>query len=361
MARNRRLSRSPSPDPYDPDAPSPSQYLSEITLSQHPQTYELSQSLPEPKPNEKAKLSQKPFAVTAKAVTSLSRLLLFKALSGQAIDRRKCFEEALPPDIRSDRISNAILQEAELRLQNVWGLQIKSVPDFMANSLSAKYKDRFYVINPVSDPQGRHSLAIHNQEHTCEEKGLLMVVLALAFCKGTPVQSNAGTGERSKSEGDKTSIYTARWIHDVDLYRLLNNLDDTIPDEPPRHNVAKAGSKRKSVSSSAPSPAKNRRARTSNMIDVETLLEKFVSMDYLLKKKSMEFFRSSSQDESRNAALSEDGFSYAMGPRAALEIGRRQLVYFCADIMGQQPDPTMLEEIDDEGVDDEDEGIENEE
>ena len=280
MARrsSRRQSRSPSPDSFEIEDPSAPIGLS---LSQRPQTYELSQSLPEARATEKQKLLElQDQVITSKAITALARLLLFKSLSGQAIDRRKCFEEALSQEVRSDRISNALLQEAELRLQNVWGLQIKGVPDFMKNSLPTKYKDRFYVINHVSDPDGQHSIAIHNQEHTCEEKGLLMVVLSLAFCKGTPVQ-NTCNKENDGDDGD--SIYTARWIHDVDLYRLLNTLDETITAEPPRNNARGAGSKRKSFS---PSPSNNRRRNASNCLDVEALLDKFVSMDYLLKEKS---------------------------------------------------------------------------
>ena len=45
---------------------------------------------------------------------------------------------------------------------------------------------------------------------------------------------------------------------------------------------------------------------------------------------------------------------YSLGPRAAHEIGRRQIIHFCAEILDEEPDPTMLAELDD-GVDDEEE------
>ena len=318
---------------------------SALELSQHPQTFELSQALPEPRANEKNKLAGLNGIVSDKAITSLSRLLLFKAFSGQAIDRRKCIEEAVPKEIRSEKISNALMQEAQARLLNVWGMEIKGVPNFMLNSLPTKYKDRYYVINHVDDPDGSHSVSIHNQEHTRVEKGLLMVVLALAFCKGFPIQTNAG--HRGPGEEDGESIYTARWIKDIDLYRLLHNLDDNIPEEPPKNYARGAGSKRKSFSSSISSPSATERAQSSDVVNVEEKLEKFVSMDYLLKEKSGDLLGSNSQSEARTAILAEDGFCYAMGPRAALEIGRRQLIYFCADVLDEQPDPTMLEEIND--------------
>jgi hypothetical protein len=63
----------------------------------------------------------------------------------------------------------------------------------------------------------------------------------------------------------------------------------------------------------------------------------FVAMDYLLK------------DKEASAKGDGDITLYAMGPRAALEIGRRQVIYFCSEILGEQPDPSMLQEVADEG------------
>ena len=45
---------------------------------------------------------------------------------------------------------------------------------------------------------------------------------------------------------------------------------------------------------------------------------------------------------------SKNAFLYAMGPRSLLEIGRKQIIYFCAEILDEQPDPTMLQELKDE-------------
>jgi hypothetical protein len=41
----------------------------------------------------------------------------------------------------------------------------------------------------------------------------------------------------------------------------------------------------------------------------------------------------------------ENTFQYAMGPRAAMEIGRKQIVYFCAEVLDEEPDETMIAEI----------------
>ena len=89
--------------------------------------------------------------------------------------------------------------------------------------------------------------------------------------------------------------------------------------------------------------------------DIDTLLERFVQLDYLLKDKIEE------PGEASNFA-GEDGkvLAYAMGPRAAMEVGRKQIIHFCSDVLDEQPDPTMLAEVD-EGEEDDDEEDEEEE
>jgi len=51
------------------------------------------------------------------------------------------------------------------------------------------------------------------------------------------------------------------------------------------------------------------------------------------------------QHSQQSSAIDEAQFQYSMGPRAAMEIGRRQVIYFCSEILDEQPDPTMLQEI----------------
>ncbi len=54
---------------------------------------------------------------------------------------------------------------------------------------------------------------------------------------------------------------------------------------------------------------------------------------------------------------SKDGrvLAYAMGPRAAMENGRKQVIYFCSNVLDEQPDPTMLAEVDEDEESTEDE------
>ena len=71
---------------------------------------------------------------------------------------------------------------------------------------------------------------------------------------------------------------------------------------------------------------------------MQTLLTRFVEQDYLIKDKVKV------EDDS-------SGVYYTLGPRAALEVGRKQLIFFAANLLGEQPDPTMLHEL--EGSSDE--------
>ena len=81
--------------------------------------------------------------------------------------------------------------------------------------------------------------------------------------------------------------------------------------------------------------------------DVDTALEMFEKRDYLLKMKATDVNPKAAEN-----AL-EGRFYYSMGPRAMLEIGRRQVIFFCSEILDQDVDNLMLKELEEEGEDDE--------
>jgi len=74
---------------------------------------------------------------------------------------------------------------------------------------------------------------------------------------------------------------------------------------------------------------------------VDALLEQCVNWDYFVKEKATE-------DNCLSQNLEEGDILYSIGPRSALEIGRRQIIGFCAAILGESPDPSMLREVDDD-------------
>lgn len=121
-----------------------------------------------------------------KALSDLTRLLLFKGLAGESLDRLKCSKDAgLPP-----RITSAAFDEANRRLQNLFDFELKRIPAWMENmkDLSQSKKDRYYLVNSIKeDETGEHSKSIHAIHEDCAiEKGLLMVILSLCYCEGEP-------------------------------------------------------------------------------------------------------------------------------------------------------------------------------
>ena len=265
-----------------------------------------------------------------KAIGDLLQLVLFKGLAREPIDRPKVIKEA---GISDARISSAAFTEVNQRLEQLFDFKLSAVPAFMQEfkDFPTKYKDRYFLLNIADDADGSHSRALHGASpQGIVEKGLLMIVLAFIFCKGEP-----------RSDG-------SRWLVDTELYALLHKVDDNLHPEPPNRNAhKKRGIRGSATSSSTP--------------DVDALLDKFVHMDYLWVVKDNEQLLSlatnasaagggggGSSSQAAATAPDESSLFYSMGPRAALEIGRRQVIHFCADILDQEPDPSMFEGIEDE-------------
>ncbi|KAL3821814.1 hypothetical protein ACHAXA_003316 [Cyclostephanos tholiformis] len=287
--------------------------------------------------SERRKLDSIPPVARNRAVTNLSRMLLFKALNGDVIDKAKCVAEALGDDMKKERVQTAMLCEAERRLRDVFGFSVRRVPARMEDELPSRFGNRLYLINDVTDDEdGTHSLNIHSSHvESSVERGVLMMILAFAFCRGT---SQVRSGQM-KGAGKKT-----RWISEHQLYGLLHRVDENIPSEPPsaegRKKSRQGGGGRKSVS-----PADGADGGVGQTPDIDALLERFVQLDYLLQDKiDMPDGREGSE---------EKVMAYAMGPRAAMEVGRKQVIYFCSNILDEQPDPTMLAEVDEDEANEE--------
>lgn len=287
------------------------------------QAPEASQSVQDEKPSDRTNLDLMDKVARENAVTSLSRLILFKALEREPIDRLKVLKEA---GLGSMRVTSAIFQEVADRLRNVFGFELKRVPKYMEDrkSLPTRFKDRYYVQNCGSDSSdGSHSKAIHSvHQGSSIERGLVLLINALIFCKG-----------ESRSDG-------SRWILARDLYRLLHRVDDSIPEAPPAQGSARAKGHTKAS-----------RINNSNMTpNVDALLEEFVHWDYFIKEKAT--------DENYSTQTVEEGdFLYTMGPRSAIEIGRKQVIHFCAEILDEAPCPTMLKEVEEDIEDEEAEEV----
>lgn len=278
------------------------------------QAPELTQDINPVKDAERTNLMNLSGRQREKAILDLSRLILFKALTGDSIDRAKCIKEA---NIQDAKISTAAFDEANLRLQHCFGFQLRRIPAWMeAYKMSKALKDRYYVTNIVLDDSGHHSRQLHSTHApTAIQHGFLMLVLAFCYCKG-----------QARNDG-------SRWIIDRDLYSLLHRLDENLPPEPPL-----PGSKRKTTTTV-----------TANTPNVDALLELFVHRNYLLKEKV-----DPTTMNNDTTLLDEHTVCYSMGPRAGIEIGRKQILYFCAEILDEDVTPGMIQEL--EGDEEEEEG-----
>lgn len=233
-------------------------------------------------------------------------------------------------DSLTKKVNTAAFEEAKKRLRDVFGFELAMVPENQIENLPKTYQNRYYVLNKVHE-DGGHSKIMHSV-HTSSavEKGLLMLVLALAYCKGDTRQGH-------------------RWIPEDALYRLLNSIDENIPEEPPAHSSGGKKGSGRSRTANASSVADDEDDDESGPYgtpDVDMAIERFLHMDYLIKEKVMPV----------GAAASDAGqIQYAMGPRSHLEIGRKQVIYFCAEVLGEEPDPTMLAELEESGDEEEEE------
>mmetsp|Transcript_24259 Transcript_24259/g.59376 ORF Transcript_24259/g.59376 Transcript_24259/m.59376 type:complete len:327 (-) Transcript_24259:74-1054(-) len=312
----RSSKRSLEVDYDDDDRSSSKRGGGNFTLSQ--QVPEASQGVLDEKPSDRNNLEKMDKVAREKAVTSLSRIILFKGLEKEPIDRLKIIKEA---GLNSVRASSAIFNEASERLRNIFGMELRRIPKYMEDrkSTPAKCKDRYYLQNIVSDYDGSHSREIHDIHQGSKiENGLVLLINALIFCKG-----------ESRSDG-------SRWVLGRDLYRLLHNVDDALPGEPPAQGSARAKTHSKC----------SRFQQNSLTPNLDALMDQFIAWDYFIKERATE-------DNFTAQAVEDGDFIYTMGARSAIEIGRKQIIYFCAEILDVEPDPTMLKEVEEDTMDEE--------
>mmetsp|Transcript_14999 Transcript_14999/g.32679 ORF Transcript_14999/g.32679 Transcript_14999/m.32679 type:complete len:350 (+) Transcript_14999:206-1255(+) len=303
----------------------------DVSMMFSQQMPEMSQPVAPAKDKEKQNLESLDQHVREKLLTTLSRLILFKALAGETIDKTKVYKEAAAGEhgaTITKRVATAAFEEAKKRLLDVFGFELVMIPAAQAAHLSKTYSNRYYVINKVKET-GEHSKQIHAVHASSSvERGLLMLVLALAYCRG----------ETRKGH---------RWVKEETLYRLLNSIDENIPSEPPAPSTG--GGKKKGSGGGGrsrrtnPPPADDEDASSGpyGTPDVDTAIDRFVHLDYLIKEKVTPV----------GAAADAGVIEYAMGPRSYLEVGRKQVLSFCAEVLGEEIDPTMLAELE-EGEED---------
>jgi len=292
-----------------------------------------------------------------KIVTEISRALLFKSLTMEPIDRlpllKKIMEDFSSSNTSGEKKSlyPGLWELSCERLRAIFGFEVRDVPEYMTSAadVAKKYANLNYAVNIAtsssetnenkegvnSDPAGSHSKKIHSvHESGAIGRGLLMLILAFTYCKGE-LRSGGST----------------RWLAEKMLYKLLHSIDGNIPAEPPSREGASSSSRGQNSNreSGVFSPGVKVRDGISLTPDIDSLLETFVTRDYILRRKAEPL----AMDDGGGSAGGSRGngefaYEYAMGPRSCLEVGRKQVIYFCAEVLGEEPDSTMLAEFKEE-------------
>jgi len=243
--------------------------------------------------------------VRTKLTNDLLRYFIFLGSQKKSFTRRQATEEVLG-EYKKMKVGNAVFGEAKKRLKELYGWSVSSVPEFMLPSIPNKFKDHLYIINEtVFDENGTHAQNL-NTRWDSSKNGLLICILCFVYNKGI-----------IRSDTKRMNIF--KWLTEENLFKLLNQTDPDIP-------------------------AEVKFAKDTEIEGVGSVaggIQEFVDCGYLILDK----FKT--DDDS-------SGVYYAWGPRAALEVGRKQIITFTANILDEQPDPTMLQELD-EGGDDEEE------
>jgi hypothetical protein len=188
------------------------------------QAPEMMQDILEVKESERSNLMKLSENQRNKLLTDLTRLVLFKGLRNESIDRNQCLKEAGINTKQVNRISSAAFDEVGIRLKNCFGFELRRLPAFYEKykSVSKKYKDRYFLTNAVPDEDGSHGKAIHTiHEDIAIEKALIILILALIYCKVRSINSNrfllsflvlVVSWMVLRSSTPKTGRTSSRWI-----------------------------------------------------------------------------------------------------------------------------------------------------
>lgn len=215
-------------------------------------------------------------------VAKMARYIVFKGGACEPILASKLNEEVMGEYKKTRGLGKQVLAEAAKVVRNTFGLKLVRAP--RRNFEQAKYKDSFYLINDITNPNFRGDML---ESVNPALRGLLMAVVSLVYC------SNHGTVSHKMPEP-----------------QLVQHLDKLDP------NSSRAA-----------------RERLFGCEDWETVLDLLCKQHYLHKEKE--------SDNEGSAAVSVLG----LGPRAFVELGRKQILFFTHEAVGQAVDQALLDEI----------------
>lgn len=221
-------------------------------------------------------------------LSSLIRYIVLKGSRKEPITRLKLNSDVVNKlQISRRNVLNGALKDAKETLRQVFGYELLQLPERQFNK--AGMKDCMFLVSALRVPGLQRDL--HSYGKDVGYRGLIMIVLGLIFCAHDKIREKV-------------------------LYEQLQGL------EPQLQITAKGGSKDGEYSISG---------EVQGVGEVSEAFEKMRKEQYLLREKE-------ESDEGHY-------FVYSMGPRAYVEIGRRQVLQFLAETMSQEVDQSLLKEI----------------
>mmetsp|Transcript_59380 Transcript_59380/g.112075 ORF Transcript_59380/g.112075 Transcript_59380/m.112075 type:complete len:320 (-) Transcript_59380:126-1085(-) len=221
-------------------------------------------------------------------VAKMARYIFLKGCACEPIIKAKLNEEVLGDEYKKMRgVSQQVFAEASAQVKAVFGFKVVKAP--LQHFPQTKFKDAFYVINDLASSKLRGDVL---QESQPALRALLMTILALCY------SSNHGT-----------------MSHKLGELQLIAHLEKLDPDS----------------------------TRASRELDFgheewKDVIELFVKQHYLLRVKEEE--PADGAEERANVV--------GLGPRAFLEVGRRQVLFFTHEAVGMAVDQSLLDELDDD-------------
>lgn len=218
-------------------------------------------------------------------VSKTMRYMLLKGGRGEPVKKTSLNDDVLGPEYRRKRgVTNAILHEASHHLERVFGYEVHEAPKGVFSQ--SRFKDCFYVVNQIKEEGHCVRLNAVGTDESVALKGLLMVVLAFTHTSTHDNRPHKISHQELVDHLHKLSTWASKECRDVFAHDSLDGILDT-----------------------------------------------FSKQHYLSKERLA-------------SAEGPPTVVYELGPRALLEVGRKQILTFSYQAAGMPVDAQEIAAID---------------